>query len=69
MLHQVDDGCFLQMHTQTSAPVESTSRENASSASASQPALSVRSSTIEPATPPPTAKGMSAVHLHHNLYY
>lgn len=54
------------MHNQASATVDSTSRENAGSASASQPALSVRSSTVEPATPPPTVKGMSAVcKLHH----
>ncbi|XP_003961735.2 UBX domain-containing protein 4 isoform X1 [Takifugu rubripes] len=48
-----------QMHNQASAPVDSSSRENASSASASQPTLSVGSSTIEPATPPPTVKASS----------
>lgn len=49
-----------QMHSQAGAPVQSTSNEGASSASASEPALTVGSSTIEPAASPPTAKASSS---------
>lgn len=52
------------MHSQAGAPAPSTSRADAGKASASEPALTVGSSTTEPAAAaPPTAKGKLAVHL------
>lgn len=55
------------MHNQAGAPVQSTSREDAGSASASEPALTVGSSTIEPAAALPAAKGKLAGHLYYSL--
>lgn len=49
------------MHSQDGAPVQSTSPEDAGSAAASEPALAVGSSTLEPAAAPPTAKGKLAL--------
>lgn len=67
MLHKMDDGCFWQMHSQAGAPVQSTSSEGAGSASTSEPALTVRSSTMEPAAAPPTAKGKLGRHFYYRL--
>lgn len=51
------------MHSQAGAPVQSTSREVVGSASASEPALAVGSSRIEPASAPPTERGKLAAHV------
>lgn len=67
VLHKMHDGCFWQMHSQAGAPVQSRPREAAGSASTTGPALTLGSSTIEPAPAPApataTATGKSAVRL------
>lgn len=55
------------MHSHAGAPVQSTPHEDAGSASAAEPALTVGSSTIEPVAAAPTAKGKSAVHSYYSL--
>lgn len=64
MLHEMDGGCFWQMHGQAGAPVQSGPREAAGGAPASEAALTLGSSTTEPAAAAPTARGKSAMRLY-----